>query len=139
MIILLDLNYTLIANSQEKHKPFLKQIQHETYRQWLIDLLIPHHVILMTARPAEYFQETLASLQKKTNWQPQEAYFNEYKLAPPVAKERMLKKYVFPKHGSVGTQFFALESNPKTRSMYERYEIPAQPVASEPWTTLPFK
>ena len=33
MIILLDLNYTLVANSHEKHKPFALQIQHEVWRK----------------------------------------------------------------------------------------------------------
>ena len=136
MIILLDLNYTLVENSTEKQKPFSKQIQAERYRAWLVNLVKPQHVILMTARPAKYFAETIASIEEKTGWQPDEALFNAYGLTPPVAKERMLKEHVLPKYPNM--EFLAIESNPATRAMYARYGIRSIKVEpGEEWQTLP--
>ncbi len=136
MIILLDLNYTLVENSTEKQKPFTKQIAAERYRAWLVNLVKPHHVILMTARPAKYFAETIASIEEKTGWQPDEALFNAYGLTPPVAKERMLKEHVLPKYGV--SEMLAIESNPATRAMYARYGIRSVKIEpGEEWQTLP--
>jgi hypothetical protein len=136
MIILLDLNYTLVENSTEKQKPFIKQIEAERYRAWLVELVRPHHVILMTARPAQYFTATIESIEEKTGWQPDEACFNVHGLTPPAAKERMLKEHVLPKYK--GAEMLAIESNPATRGMYARYGI--RTVKIEPgdeWQTLP--
>ncbi len=80
---LLDLNYTLVANSHEKHSPFAEQIRQETYRDWLVALLRSRYVILMTARPVKYRELTLDSIQEKTGWTPNESYFNSYNLPPP--------------------------------------------------------
>jgi len=136
MIILLDLNYTLVENSTEKQKPFSKQIEAERYRAWLVKLVKPHHVILMTARPAKYFAETIASIEEKTGWQPDEALFNAYGLMPPIAKERMLKEHVLPKYDK--SEMLAIESNPATRAMYARYGIRSVKVEpGEEWQTLP--
>jgi len=136
MIILLDLNYTLVENSEEKQRPFTKQIAGEQYRQWLVELVKPHHVILMTARPAMHKESTLASIESKTGWLPQEAYFNSFSLAPPLAKERMLQAFVLPKHG--GENFLAIESNPRTHSMYAKYGIRSVKIElGERWNNLP--
>lgn len=136
MIILLDLNYTLVENSDEKLKPFNKQIEAEQYRMWLVKLLREHHVILMTARPAQYFAATITSIEEKTGWQPDEAYFNSYGLAPPLAKERMLKEHILPKYGDV--EMLAIESNPATRAMYARYGIRSVKFTpGEEWQHLP--
>lgn len=136
MIILLDLNFTLVENSDQKLRPFQKQIEAERYRGWLVELVKPHHVILMTARPALHASATLASIKAKTGWQPQEAHFNRYGLAPAQAKERMLLEHVLPKHGKAS--YLAIESNPRTHSMYDRYSI--RSVKVEPgdmWHKLP--
>jgi hypothetical protein len=136
MIILLDLNYTLVENSEEKQRPFIKQIAAEKYRQWLVELVKQHHVILMTARPAMHKQATIASIEEKTGWLPQEAHFNSFGLAPPLAKERMLQAYVLPKHG--GENFLAIESNPRTHSMYAKYGIRSVKIdLGEEWHSLP--
>lgn len=140
MIILLDLNYTLVGNSEEKHSPFIRQIEHETYREWLVELVKPYHVILMTARPDKYYQDTLDSIKAKTGWQPQQAYFNEYRLPPPAAKSRMLADYVFKEHGEDPSNFFAIESNPKTRSMYANLGIASAKIENEEvWQELPIE
>ena len=55
-IALVDLNYTLVENSPKwgapKIYPFIRQIEQETYRQWLVDFLRDKYAILITARPA---------------------------------------------------------------------------------------
>ena len=136
MIILLDLNYTLVENSDDKRRPFSKQIEAEQYRRWLVELIRPHHVILMTARPAIHKQVTLASIGAKAAWLPQEAHFNTYGLSPPLAKERMLAEHVLPKHG--GATFLAIESNPRTHAMYARYGIRSVKIEpGERWDALP--
>ncbi len=138
MIILLDLNYTLVANSHEKHKPFALQIQHETYRNWLVSLVAPYHTILMTARPEKHRQATLDSLYFKAGWIPQQAHFNRYFKPPHIAKRIMLETLVFPEHGNNGEQYLAIESNPKTQRMYAEFGIPSIKVfENETWTTLP--
>jgi len=141
MIILLDLNYTLVANSEEKQRPFTKQIAAEQYRQWLVELIKPHHVILMTARPAMHKETTLSSIEAKTGWLPQEAYFNSFGLAPPLAKERMLQAFVLPQHKKDwhgGENFLAIESNPRTHSMYAKYGIRSVKIElGEEWNNLP--
>ncbi len=135
MIILLDLNYTLVANSKEKRQPFISQIDNETYRPWLIKLVKKHHVILITARPARYKEATLESILKKTGWQPQESYFNSYGLAPPEAKETILNQHILHKQQGV---LLAIESNPRTRAMYNKYGIHSIYVkGDEEWKTLP--
>ena len=138
MIILLDLNYTLIANSHEKHKPFTLQIHHETYRNWLVSLVAPYHTILMTARPEAYKHATLDSIYSKTGWVPRQAHFNRYYKPPHIAKRIMLERLVFPEHGSNGAHYLAIESNPKTQAIYAECDIPSIKIfENEIWTQLP--
>lgn len=133
MIYLLDLNYTLVANSpkkgDEKISPFIKQIEQEEYREWLVDLLRPHQVILITARPEKYHEVTLKRIKAKTNWEPMAAFFNEIKAPPPVTKKHALETHIFPTYGKEG--YFAFESNPQTRAMYNKHGIPSVYVADE--------
>lgn len=138
MIILLDLNYTLVENSHEKRSPFIKQIEIEEYRHWLIDLVRPHYVIMMTARPEKYYDDTLLNIIHKTGWTPERALFNEsHRIRPPAAKKRMLHEEVFPVHGEDPTQYFAIESNPRTRSMYANHGIRAEHFGDKTWKKLP--
>lgn len=127
MKYLVDLNYTLVGNSpkwgEPRITPFSKQIERETYRKWLVDFLRDKYAILITARPIRYKEQTLARIFSQTNWQPQEAYFAEISATPREIKEDLLLRYIFPKHGKNGEDFFGIESNPKTRAMYERYGI----------------
>ena len=127
MKYLVDLNYTLVGNSpkwgEPRITPFPRQIERETYRQWLVDFLRDKYAILITARPNRYREQTLARIFSQTNWQPQEAYFAEISAPPPEIKENLLLRYIFPKHGKNGEDFFGIESNPKTRAMYGKYDI----------------
>lgn len=127
MKYLVDLNYTLVGNSpkwgEPRITPFSRQIEQETCRQWLVDFLRDKYAILITARPIRYKEQTLARILSQMNWQPQESYFAEISATPPEIKEDLLLRYIFPKHGKNGEDFFGIESNPKTRAMYERYGI----------------
>ena len=127
MKYLVDLNYTLVGNSpkwgEPRITPFSRQIEQETYRQWVVDFLRDKYAILITARPIRYKEQTLARIFSQTNWQPQEAYFAEISATPPEIKEDLLLRYIFPKHGRNGKDYFGIESNPKTRGMYLRYNI----------------
>lgn len=126
-IALVDLNYTLVENSPKwgapKIYPFIRQIEQETYRQWLVDFLRDKYAILITARPQKYREATLERIKLLTDWQPQEAYFAEISATPPEIKEDLLLRYIFPKHGRNGEDYFGIESNPKTRAMYLCYNI----------------
>lgn len=126
-IALVDLNYTLVGNSpkwgEPRITPFSRQIEQETYRQWLVDFLRDKYAILITARPARYREQTLERILSQTGWQPQEAYFAEISAPPPEIKEDLLLRYIFPKHGKNDADFFGIESNPKTREMYKKYGI----------------
>lgn len=126
-IALVDLNYTLVENSPKwgapKIYPFIRQIEQETYRQWLVDFLRDKCAVLITARPQKYREATLERIKLLTGWQPQEAYFAEISATPPEIKEDLLLRYIFPKHGRNGEDYFGIESNPKTRAMYLCYNI----------------
>lgn len=126
-IALVDLNYTLVENSPKwgapKIYPFIRQIEQEAYRQWLVDFLRDKYAILITARPQKYREATLERIKLLTDWQPQEAYFAEISATPPEIKEDLLLRYIFPKHGRNGENYFGIESNPKTRAMYLCYNI----------------
>ena len=126
-IALVDLNYTLVENSPKwgapKIYPFIRQIEQEAYRQWLVDFLRDKYAILITARPQKYREATLERIKLLTGWQPQEVYFAEISATPPEIKEDLLLRYIFPKHGRNGEDYFGIESNPKTRAMYLRYSI----------------
>ena len=126
-IALVDLNYTLVENSPKwgapKIYPFIRQIEEETYRRWLVDFLRDKCAILITARPQKYREATLERIKLLTGWQPQEVYFAEISATPPDIKEDLLLRYIFPKHGRNGEDYFGIESNPKTRAMYLCYNI----------------
>lgn len=134
MIIMLDLNYTLVANSP-KHGTtpdrMEKRLANEQYRQWLVELVRPHTVVLITARPVTWMMKTLDRIEDQTGWRPQDACFapNGW-WNPPAIKEHLLKKDVFPVHGE-DARYIAIESNPRTREMYARFSIPCFWVTEE--------
>jgi len=127
VIYLLDLNYTLVANSAPhgtSPAPMQKRMETETYRQWLVEMLRPHQVILITARPDRWKAPTLARIQELTGWQPMDAYFDDGSIrTPPAIKRHILLDQIFPKHGR--GEYYAIESNPKTRAMYATLGIPS--------------
>lgn len=128
-IILLDLNYTLVGNQMQTRmiRPFAARLRAEEYRKDLVEAIRKNRVIIITARPSFQRSQSLENIKAKTGWQPMEAYFNDLNLDPPSIKESILQRFVFPKYGTDGKQYFAVESNPKTRAMYYRHGIPAEP------------
>jgi hypothetical protein len=133
-IILLDLNYTLVANSPAHGTPpkrMEKRLAGEQYRQWLVDLVRPHTVVLMTARPEIWMMRTLDRIETQTGWRPQDACFAPIGWwNPPAIKQHFLHKRVFPRHGELA-RYIAIESNPRTREMYARFSIPCFWVTEE--------
>ena len=127
MIYLLDLNYTLVANSAPHGttpEPMPKRMQTERYRQWLVELLRPHRVILITARPDRWRDPTVARIADLTGWQPMDAFFDDgMTRTPPAIKRHILLDLIFPKYGR--GDYYAIESNPKTRGVYATLGIPS--------------
>ena len=131
MKYLLDLNQTLVDREKDapRIRPFELQIECETYRQWLVEILCNSYVILITARPVKYKQMTLERILTLTNWRPQEAYFAEIKTLRHLKKEHLLRKYILPRYSPA--ELFGVESNPKTRAVYSNYGIAAAPAIDE--------
>lgn len=125
-IILLDLNYTLVANSPAHGTTPVrmdKRLAGEQYRQWLVELVRPYTVILMTARPENWTTKTLDRIEAQTGWRPQDACFAPIGWwNPPAIKQHFLHKRVFPIQGE-SARYIAIESNPRSREMYARHEI----------------
>jgi hypothetical protein len=134
MIILLDLNYTLVANNPARGTTpdrMEKRLANEQYRQWLVELVRPNIVIIMTARPITWMGKTLDRIEEQTGWRPQEACFAPKGWwNPPAIKEHLLKQHVFPFHGE-HARYIAIESNPRTREMYAKFSIPSFWVTEE--------
>lgn len=128
-ICLLDLNYTLVGNQADTRflRPFSKRMEMEEYRLDLIEAIKSDYVIIVTARPDYQAAQTIENIKRKTGWLPQEWYFNDINGEPPVFKESALKRFIFPKYGTDSSSYYAVESNPRTRTMYKKYGIPATP------------
>lgn len=126
-IILLDLNYTLIANSKEiKNMPLDEKIKSQEYEEDLIELIKNNYVILITASPYRRSHKILRDLKDKTGFEPDESYWN-FNRQPPVVKKYWMENEVIPTHGENPKQYLAIESNPATRRMYKKLGIEARP------------
>ena len=128
-IILLDLNYTLVSNQLKTRMlhPIEVRLRAEEYRRDLIKAIAENYVIIITARPSYQGDKSIENIKTKTGWEPNESYFNDLNFDPPTIKESILNRFVFPKHGKDGSKYLAIESNPKTRDMYRRHGIHAEP------------
>lgn len=115
-VILLDLNYTLVANSHMKRAQFTEQIKLERYRKDLIELVRQFEVILITARPEKYKAITLGNIEQQTGWRPAKAFFNDTNLAPHIFKKKTFVEEIEWRYGN--ESFIAIESNPKTIKEY---------------------
>lgn len=139
LYILLDHNHTLVANSHESPGDMALRIQRERYRRWLVELLKPHYVMIVTGRQARYRAATLQSIQAKTGWLPQAAYFNTNPhLALSAHKGAVLRNFIWPLHGK-DKPYLAIESGSLVRAMWQGHGIPAiaAPLRGETWDTLP--
>ena len=137
MIYLLDLNFTLVGNSAPhgtRQEPMSKRMKTEIYRQWLVEMLRPHQVILITARPDRWKEPTMARIAELTGWEPMDAYFDDGVIrTPPAIKRHILIDLIFPKYGR--GEYYGIESNPKTRAVYAAFGIPSVWV-NKPGTAL---
>lgn len=126
-IILLDLNYTLIANSREIRNYSLdKKIISQKYETELIDLIKNNYVILITASPYKRSHRILRDIREKTGFVPDESYWN-FGGQPPQIKKYWMETEVLPHHGDNPERYLAIESNPATRRMYAKLGIEARP------------
>lgn len=126
-IILLDLNYTLLANSSEiKRMPLDEKIKSQQYEEELINLIKDNYVILITASPYRRSHKILRDIKEKTGFEPDESYLN-FNRQPPVVKKYWMENEVIPQHGDEPEKYLAIESNPATRSMYKKLGIEARP------------
>jgi hypothetical protein len=140
MIILLDLNFTLVdrvydPDGGEHRIPFEVRLSGERYRQWLVELVRPHEVILITARPQQHRDATLERIEQLTGWRPPRAFFNGDKTPPPVFKHRVVTQILFRERPDP-LEYFAIESNPKTRAMYRNLGIVSVSVGERTWKTF---
>ena len=145
LIILLDLNYTLVANSKLKQgsrSPYRDKVLQETYRLDLIELIRGHTGLLCTVRKEEYRDITLRAIaQKCAGWQPHGAYFNPTdSWHGDIVKSEYLEKLIFPKWGKPDKQqYYAIESATRARGMYKRFGIPSDLVGKQmTWARLPY-
>jgi hypothetical protein len=143
-IILMDLNVALSSNFKEmRHhnfETFVKEV--EEYRDWMVDLLRPEFVVLITARDQKWARPTLKRIWDTNQWCPNHAMFNDTGIsgseAPLVKKKQVLEK-VFPMYGDNPKQYFAIESNIRTREMYTSLGVNVFDCEREgKWDNLPF-
>ena len=126
-IILLDLNYTLIANSWKiRRDPLPQKIYNRKYEHDLVELIKDNYMILITASPYYTSFESLRHIEQNTDLRVDESYWNFGK-RPPELKRYWLEKAVIPTHGDDFSKYLAIESNPKTRDMYKSFGIEARP------------
>ncbi len=126
-IILLDLNYTLIANSwQIRYDKLPQKIFNRKYEHELVELINDNYVILITASPYYTSYDSLRHIEENTDLKIEESYWNFGK-RPHELKRYWLEKAVLPTHGRDPSRYLAIESNPRTRKMYEEFGIEARP------------
>lgn len=126
-IILLDLNYTLISNSWSiRYEKLPEKITKRKYEHELVDLIKDNYIILITASPNYTSAESLRHIEENTDLKIAESYWNFGK-RPHELKKYWLEREVLPKHGNDPSRYLAIESNPKTRAMYEGFGIEARP------------
>lgn len=162
-VILLDLNYTFVANShfgnmiplcglplpdgtrmpwEEAQRAGLKAISEERYRDWLVPLLRDHTVVMITARKAAFLKATLDRIAATCGLKIDLAYFkpDTSPLPVDVFKPFIVRKYLWPAFGQNPDRYFALESNAKTRAAYAAMGIRSAKVPTDrTWTSLPFE
>jgi len=127
-ILLLDLVWTFALRPVlGAHRDYARAIEaDETYRLSLLERIREDgfHVVLLTARSVRYADVTLANIARHTNgWQPHLSLFNPVEQLPEVWKRTALHEYLFPEFGEDRSRYFALESNARTRAMYDSEQI----------------
>lgn len=143
-IVLMDLNVALSSNFGDmKNYGFEEFVKnHETYRQGTVELLRPEFVVLITARKVKWGVATLKRIWDQTGWTPNDAYFNDTGIdgsEAPLVKYTQLQEKILPRYGDNLKQYYAIESNPRTREMYAKLGIAAYDCDRDgTWERLPF-
>lgn len=127
-VVLLDLNYTLVANSAELSRKGLDfRKANERYRGWLVDLIErmrPRAVVLLTIRQKADQEWTLANIARQLDgWQPDRAIFAWLNTSPERFKELALETLIMPEFGSDPAIYLPIESNQDTHRMYAQRGI----------------
>ena len=126
-IILLDLNYTLISNSQAiRYEKLPSKITKRKYEHELVDLIKDNYIILITASSDYTAKDSLKHIEENTDLKISESYWNFGK-RPHELKKYWLEKEILPKHGIDPEKYLAIESNKDTRAMYRKLGIEARP------------
>jgi hypothetical protein len=143
-IVLMDLNVALSSNFKDMKRhsmeTFVKEV--EEYRTWMVDLLRPEYVVLITARNIKWGIPTMKRIWTTQKWLPNEALFNDTDIsgseAPLIKKHQLIHK-VMPRHGDNMNIYYAIESNPRTREMYSSMGVKVFDCEREgQWDNLPF-
>lgn len=133
MIVLLDLIFTLVERKFDPKSPPVRtevHLQSERYREWLLRFIEPHRVFLVTARPNKHRDATLARIASELDgWQPEVAFFNLNDQEPHEWKRRVMIEHILPNHAP--SQLIAIESNPRSRTMYASFGVPCLQVSPE--------
>ena len=124
-IVLMDLNVALSSNFNEMRNYGFEDFvnNHECYRKWMVELLRPEFVILITARNIKWAIPTLKRIEEETGWQPDVALFNDTKYDgqdAPAIKEHQMLNHVFKNYCDEQSIYHAIDSNMNTRAMYRR-------------------
>ena len=128
LVILLDLMYTLVANSKSIQASYPERIRMERYRRWLVDLIRGHTVLLLTVRELKWRQLTLSHIADQLDgWQPDAHWFNPTtNFKGRVVKAEYLRRDIFRQFGEPEeTRYYAIESGSHARRMYASFRIPA--------------
>jgi hypothetical protein len=128
-ILLLDLVHTFATrpNREWRGQPYSTVIwSEETYRLGLLRRIQEHgfYVVILTARSVRYASITLENIKRHTDgWVPDCSCFNYLELDPPTFKGTALHSVIFPAFGPERRRYFALESNARTRLIYDQEGI----------------
>jgi hypothetical protein len=119
-IIIISLGSLVLSKPDKKINTATRIIQEE-YRQWLVNLLKDKYTVLVTGRPAQYTEATIWSIAEKSQWKPDEFYFNSWGMPPRALKNRILHEYVFPQHGMKPENFLCIDNDHDCRVLYRGY------------------
>lgn len=141
-VILLDLQGTLADTRMPTYPPPARWVEaRETYRGWLIDQMVAGGFVveLITHRADDLALATLGRIYRETGgWLPDRWWFRTTRETAPAWKERVLTGPVMAEYGRDPARYLALESNPRTRAMFEAHGIRAVPVSAvTPGVPLP--
>lgn len=119
-IVILDLNTGLIDNWVPG-----RLTKGYTYRQWLVDEIKNHYVILVSSRLEHKGAETIRHIYEETGWVPNEWHFSPDQKFNRNLKRMFLLDRIFPKHGGPdkNQEYVAIEHDQHWRRFYAVYGV----------------